>query len=631
MLGAFSTSGQYTLADADHLILKNPESSEVILRVDQSYAIQLSNGSLNINSKTTEERLIAKTGMFHAQAEELWSDSGLFELKEFNAYSLVPGNGKYRKNEVKDYFNKDEMSSNRFNSDSKAKGFYFPNLLPRSITHLDYEVEIKSPYFLRPYFIQDFFPIEEAELRIEVDNDVQVEFQYFHLDPDTVDYQAVRKKHTTEHIWKFRNVPSLEYFSDAPNIKWYLPHIVFKVAGYMQNDRFTPNLSEIGNLYALYSTWLDQIEPEQPEKVAEMASIITADLDSEEKKLEAIYHWVQDNVKYVSFTEGMEGWVPRSATDVLDSRFGDCKGMTNLMYNLAAASGVKTYRTWIGTRDIPYTYESLGTPLVDNHMILTYLKGDSTVFLDATSPTTPFGFPTEGIQDKEAMMDLGNGSFKLVRVPVVERTQNTWTDTLWAHIDGDDLIGHAITHLSGYETSRLLAYQRNRDQDEIDELYKHLVLKGDNRFTMQNIRYESSLDNKSMTVEYDFSIPDYLIEIDDELYVNINLEQGFASDPIEKDRLIPVEMDYAFTTNHVVILQIPDSLQVKSVPENSEVLSSDFGYSLKYDQSESTITSTLTAYSTQLIVYPESFEQWNSLSSRFRKDIRKSLLITSKK
>ena len=64
--------------------------------------------------------------------------------------------------------------------------------------------------------------------------------------------------------------------------------------------------------------------------------------------------------KYVAFEDGMGGFVPREAGLVCSRRFGDCKDMASILTAMNRAAGIPAYFTWLGTRDLPYTFS--GTP-----------------------------------------------------------------------------------------------------------------------------------------------------------------------------------------------------------------------------------------------------------------------------
>src|SRR5690606_41037728 len=96
------------------------------------------------------------------------------------------------------------------------------------------------------------------------------------------------------------------------------------------------------------------------------------------------------------------GFIPREADKVFERKFGDCKDMTSIITEMAKYVNVPNVNfTWIGTRELPYTYQQLPTPAVDNHMIATYIKDGKKIYLDATDANVPFGMPSGFIQGKE--------------------------------------------------------------------------------------------------------------------------------------------------------------------------------------------------------------------------------------
>ena len=56
------------------------------------------------------------------------------------------------------------------------------------------------------------------------------------------------------------------------------------------------------------------------------------------------------------------------------------KDNSSILYEMLKAAGIKGELTWIGTRSIPYKYNELPTPSVDNHMILYYQNGNKGYF-----------------------------------------------------------------------------------------------------------------------------------------------------------------------------------------------------------------------------------------------------------
>ena len=104
--------------------------------------------------------------------------------------------------------------------------------------------------------------------------------------------------------------------------------------------------------------------------------------------------------------------------------------MANLITRLGQIAKLPVYRTWIGTRDIPFQFSEFPAPYCANHMIATYLGEKDTIFLDATGRFYPFGMPTSMIQGKEGLIGISETEFILKKVPVQETKINIEHDSI---------------------------------------------------------------------------------------------------------------------------------------------------------------------------------------------------------
>lgn len=122
------------------------------------------------------------------------------------------------------------------------------------------------------------------------------------------------------------------------------------------------------------------------------------------EKVKAIYYWVQDNVRYIAFEDGLAGFKPEKAQEVLRRKYGDCKGMANLTKELLKASGFDSRLCWIGTHHIAYDY-STPSLAVDNHMICAVVLNGRRYFLDATEKYIPLNEYAERIQARQVLIE----------------------------------------------------------------------------------------------------------------------------------------------------------------------------------------------------------------------------------
>ncbi|MEI9945444.1 MAG: transglutaminase-like domain-containing protein [Chitinophagaceae bacterium] len=97
------------------------------------------------------------------------------------------------------------------------------------------------------------------------------------------------------------------------------------------------------------------------------------------KRSKRFFNWVQHNIRYIAFEDGIAGFKPAKANDVLNKKYGDCKGMANLTRGLLQALGFDARLCWIGTNYIAYDY-STPSMAVDNHMICALIYNGKKIF-----------------------------------------------------------------------------------------------------------------------------------------------------------------------------------------------------------------------------------------------------------
>ena len=109
-------------------------------------------------------------------------------------------------------------------------------------------------------------------------------------------------------------------------------------------------------MYKWYNSLLNELDPNDA-GLTKMANSITKNASTDKEKIRDIFTWVQNNVQYVAFEDGIAGFKPSEAHEVASLKYGDCKGMANLLVNLLKAEGLDARHAWIGTRMNNYNYK----------------------------------------------------------------------------------------------------------------------------------------------------------------------------------------------------------------------------------------------------------------------------------
>lgn len=614
----------------DRYKAKYPDEALIYLDHSSELYIDINDGALDINSVIHERKLFLNN-LATSNAKEDVSYSGFYEVSDIEAYTEVPNGKRYKKVKVTEFKEKDELSGEIFHDDIKSINFYYPKLQAGAITNLHYNEKIKEPRFINSFFFGNYVPMERAAYKIVCDEDVALEVKYFHTDAETLNFSKTNKKGKNIYSWELKDIEAIESEAGGPPIRSYLPHVLVYIKNYKVDGKENIVLSGVKDLHHWYRDFLKDINKNQNMQLKSVVDSLTANSNSELDKVRSIYYWVQDHIKYIAKEDGLGGFIPADASNVYESRYGDCKGMSSIMNEMLGMAGVESHLTWVGTRDIPYRYEEVPTPVVDNHMIVTYEADDQIYFLDATGSFSPLGLPSSFIQGKEALVDMGENDFKVVAVPEVSSTNNMNIDTVRIRLDGKKILGKGNANYSGFYKVRVSERMHYQNEKERQKYLNSLFQKGNNKFLISDYYIDALKDrDRNLSISYDFSIDDYAFQNEDEWYVNMNLDKNLKEQEIKKDRKRSVKNRFEYEQKNTVILDIPESYDLDYIPENSAYEHELFGYSITYSKEEGRLLMDVNIYERYLALEPEHFEAWNKMIKALKENYKEVLILKKK-
>ena len=235
-------------------------------------------------------------------------------------------------------------------------------------------------------------------------------------------------------------------------------------------------------------------------------------------------------------------------------------------------AGVKGNLTWIGTRSIPYTYNEVPTPVVDNHMILSYENNEKTYYLDATGRYIKFGMPTFFIQGKEALVGYGK-DFKIKKVPIIAAKENAIIDVTTLKIENGKVIGSSKTVISGYPKIDVFHGLENENTlTKQKQFYNSMFGKGNNTFLINDFKETNKYNyDDDFIVDYNFKIKNYAKNLGDEIYINLNLNKDLSFYKTAKNREYAIEYDYKRYFKYTTKLEISKGYTLDYLPESIKV------------------------------------------------------------
>ena len=618
---------QTTLADYKNTY---PNYNEIVINDQQSYNITIEDKKLKIiQDNQYESMILTENGI--ANNTESFSYSDLIKLKNYEAYSVITENEKEKKIKVTQTTEKQLQESSVFFNDVKERVLTFPSLTAGSKKVFSYQTEFMDPYLLHKFIFGNNIPIQNSSIEIKTDKEINIGYKIFNDPKNEIVFSKTEKKGKWIYKWTLKNILPLKFEANSPGFLYIVPHINIYITDYTIDSKVIEVLGNENKLFDYYSGFVKNLNQKEHTDLKNLALELTKNETNDSDKIKNIFYWVKNNIKYIAFENGYEGFIPREASFVLERKFGDCKDMASIISSMATHAGVKNVNiAWIGTRTIPYSYAELATPSVDNHMIAVFKEGPEYVFLDATDKETKYGIPTAFIQGKEAMLSE-NGTYKIIKVPIVPPEKNEIKEEIQLTILNNKLVGKGKIMMHGFNRSHTLASIGDASNKTRFEMIKELVLKGNNKFNLKEYSEENLQErDKPYGIAFNFDLENYIVKVDKEIYINLFLDKIYDKMSIEKERTSKYEFEYLTYFNTKYELEIPQNCTVKYLPKNftldNELLKADFVYEMQ----NNTVTLNIQLKLKKILLDTIDFKLWNETIKKIKSNYTETLILLEK-
>jgi len=600
----------------------------VVIAHSLYYHISLRDGQPLVQSEENQQILYlsSESGAYFSKYDFY---HGSFDtVQQYSAYTRTAEGKKIR---VTDFKTTHNVSKGIFYDDIKETSFDFPAITPGAIGILDISTIHKDPHLLSPFYFSRGVPVAGAELKISFPKSMTVRYVLKGNDTGRVVFRQEEKHGEIIYTFQVKDYPADKPYPDAPSSPWYRPHVVFYIEKYLDQQGQPVNyLSSPDDLFRLDQGYLKNINKQTGPELKFIVDSLCRNSHSPEEKARKIYGWVQQNIRYIAFEQGLEGFIPRDANLVCSRRFGDCKDMSSILTTMLRAAGLEAYYTWIGTRGLPYTYAETPLPIVDNHMISTLRLGQQYIFLDATDPNCAYGMPTEMIQDKQAMVAISDSTYKILTVPVVAKESNLLTDTTTLDLTDKGLKGNISTDLTGYfsmSLQRMLTYLDPNDKErQIKERFK----RGSNKFQLESYQVGDRSDKAHIRLTGTFTLQDYAKHIGNDWYLNMNLFKFYEHEEIDyPKRKTPIEFDYRYRRKYVVVLNIPQGYHISYKPAGKSYHNAVWGFEISYETKTNQLIFTQEFDNDHLLLTEGQFSDWNKVLENLFPLYKETISITA--
>ena len=613
-----------------YYVEKCPACDAVILNTKKTYTIKEGKQGLEITADNSMEMLIVGNNVAPFVEDEV-SYASLTPLTKIEAYSLVPDGKSYKKYPVTKFEEKHSTDRNIFYHDYKEKVFLYPNLTQGAVTYYKTQHKLHEPRFFGNFYFGHFTAVENAEFTVVCPNNVKFSYRLFGYDTAKITLSVTQKGNNKIYHWQMKDIPKYFRTSEHVDLHYYIPHIILTLESYQ------PAKSEMQYFFPdyqhLFAWYVGMIKPSQMQADTAMRALtdsLLAPLNSDMERVKAVYYWIQNNIKYIAFEDGYEGYIPRNPSDVFRWRYGDCKDMAFLLYTMLKPYHLNAMPAWVGTRNLPYKYTELANINTDNHLINVFEDTDGKLyFLDPTSRGLSIDYPSGATQGKQCLVYQTDDSCRILEVPVVPPKKNIVDIQYNLTFSGDTLLGKGNCFANGYPAQHIIAAVQASGTKK-QETYEYMFSVGSNKFKLETAFSQMMSRDSGFMANYAFTIPNYITSTKEDTYINLNLDKELANARVEQKYIIDLEQDFLTENVYTSIFEIPDNYKLEYLPETMEIDNDILSVGFVYQLKGNTIHFKKYLIYKKLIIPVESFDLYNKTVDAACKMYKQCIVLRKK-
>lgn len=515
-------------------------------------------------------------------------------------------------------------SRNVFHDDNRVCYFDIDLEGPGKKKKVSFERTVTDPAFFTMLHLCDLYYTKHKQIRIIIPPEyshITLEELNFSSDnnPDIKRSVEVYHDGTRVHIYEVSNldgsINALDEYR-TPNPLLYRPVILVK--GWFQtlNDlcRWHADMSRVDTEIHDIDTFLKQNVYECSREAL-----------TQREKIERIYAWVQQNIRYVAYEEGESGHRPDRPAEVLRKRYGDCKGMALLLSSLLQHEGIDAHAAVIGTNNIPFPISGTPSLAATDHSICVAVENGDTLYLDATNIHIPVTHIPSTIQGKDAIVlpQESEGECSIINVPRLTPSA-TATDSVCYNYtlstDLSSLIGMATRTLGGDFKEAYISRYYEKGEKYVDEnMAIDLVPLRSSHIPIESVSKLLNSPTGNAVIEAAIENSEAVTQTATAVYVDFNANNGISLDRIDNhDRQSPYRLPSRGRIVRQAILNLPPGMKVTHLPENFSVSTPNGTFSCLFSTTDTHIvTMSKVLEITNTMILAEDIDNWNKALSQW--------------
>lgn len=320
-------------------------------------------------------------------------------------------------------YKKGDMRTTAYGEGLVEDGFvtYFPiTVTSYPVTvEMNYEKKLKGTFFIPDFrFVGEKEGVVESSYTIKLPSEINLRYKPrgCNLTPIVNDNGK-----TKTYVWTVKNITPCEDEEESVSSSEKFPYVS------IVTDQFS-YYGVQGDLssWKSFGVWINELykglDELTPERQAFFQNMVK-DAPNDVEKIRKLYHYLQENFRYVSIQLGIGGIQPFSARFTDQNKYGDCKALSNYMRAILKCVGIKSNVAIINAEYNELPVDPSFPENRFNHVILCIPQKRDSIWLECTSSTIEFASLGTFTENRNALLVTEDGGV-LVSTPVSKPNAN---------------------------------------------------------------------------------------------------------------------------------------------------------------------------------------------------------------
>jgi hypothetical protein len=501
--------------------------------------------------------------------------SNLNKIRNIEAFITDNNNRIVKKLSKNEIVEKSAITDFSFYEDNMIKEFTLKhNTYPYTITY-SFQSQ-QSEFLFIDYWIpviDEKIPTNKAELEIIVPYNYEIAHSSNNISAPSID----SLENGICYKWNSNFTKPIKPEIFSPPLSLFFPKVV--VTPKLFRYDITGSLESwitFGNWQNDLLSGLDILPDDEKNKILSLTKNVT----DQKEKIRILYHYLQNETRYVNISIETGGLKPYPAFDVAQNKYGDCKALTNYMKSVLAVVGIKSYYTKIKAGSTIYPInKDLPSQQFDHIILYVPLKNED-IWLDCTSDGA-FNYLGTFTQNRDAFVIVNNQSHFL-NTPKMTLSEVRELRTVKFKNDIHGIISEFNCKYYGDMYENFIMLNNSFNNSEKSRFLRNNFV--ENGFELIDYKFpEPGRDSTFIEFNYTASAKNIYNLYGNNLIISV-IPLSIPSFIKPEDRKLPLQIDFPLCKIDSLIFDIPEGFIMNNkIPEYT--ISSKYGeFSVKINE-----------------------------------------------